>query len=328
MALEAKVSLLNQIEARIGSIVSYDSMPKIMSAISDVLEGFSLAELAGHQEEADDLLQYYLDALKVQGRSQKTIDRYAYVIGRVMESVKVPTRQVTVYHLRAYLSSEQKRGIQDSTLEGTREVISAYFNWLHREGLIDKNPTANLGAIKRPKKQKQIYSEVEKEKMDRCDLCIRDRAIIYFLRSTGCRISEALELDRDQVDLANRCVVVHGKGNKERRVYFDDLTEMLLREYLADRHDDEPALFVSLKTGARLKPGGVRAMLNKVAEKAGIEHIHPHKFRRTLATNLARRGMPIQEVASLLGHDKLDTTMQYVVLDERDKEYSYRRYAG
>ena len=137
-----------------------------------------------------------------------------------------------------------------------------------------------------------------------------------------------LELDRDQVDLANRCVVVHGKGNKERRVYFDDLTEMLLREYLADRHDDEPALFVSLKTGARLKPGGVRAMLNKVAEKAGIEHVHPHKFQRTLATNLARRGMPIQEVASLLGHDKLDTTMQYVVLDERDKEYSYRRYAG
>lgn len=328
MALEAKVSLLNQIEARIGSIVSYDSMPKIMSAISDVLQGFSLAELAGHQDEADDLLQYYLDALKVQGRSQKTIDRYAYVIGRVMESVKVPTRQVTVYHLRAYLSSEQKRGIQDSTLEGTREVISAYFNWLHREGLIDKNPTANLGAIKRPKKQKQIYSEVEKEKMDRCDLCIRDRAIIYFLRSTGCRISEAMEIDRDQVDLASRCVVVHGKGNKERRVYFDDLTEMLLREYLADRHDDEPALFVSLKTGARLKPGGVRAMLNKVAEKAGIEHIHPHKFRRTLATNLARRGMPIQEVASLLGHDKLDTTMQYVVLDERDKEYSYRRYAG
>ena len=328
MALEAKVSLLNQIEARIGSIVSYDSMPKIMSAISDVLQVFSLAELAGRQEEADDLLQYYLDALKVQGRSQKTIDRYAYVIGRVMESVKVPTRQVTVYHLRAYLSSEQKRGIQDSTLEGTREVISAYFNWLHREGLIDKNPTANLGAIKRPKKQKQIYSEVEKEKMDRCDLCIRDRAIIYFLRSTGCRISEALELDRDQVDLANRCVVVHGKGNKERRVYFDDLTEMLLREYLADRHDDEPALFVSLKTGARLKPGGVRFMLNRVAEKAGIEHVHPHKFQRTLATNLARRGMPIQEVASLLGHDKLDTTMQYVILDERDKEYSYRRYAG
>lgn len=134
-------------------------------------------------------------------------------------------------------------------------------------------------------------------------------------------------LNRDQVDLNNRCAIVHGKGNKERYIYFDKLTEELLKEYFQERKDDEPALFLG-RGNRRLQPNGVRVMLNKIAAQAGVEHIHPHKFRRTLATNLSRHGMPIQEVAAIMGHDKLDTTMRYVVLDNRDIEYSYRRYAG
>lgn len=327
MAFESKISLLNQIEKRIGSDVSFDTMPKIMSAISDILQSFEVVETVNRSNEPDDLLNVYLDALKVMGRSVKTIDRYAYVIRRMMESVKIPTRQITVYHLRSYLSKEQARGLQDSSLEGMREVFTAYFNWLHREGLIDKNPTANLGAIKRAKKQKQIYSDVENEKMDRCCMSIRDRAIVYLLRATGCRISDVTGLDRDNVDLGNRSALVHGKGNKERVVYFDDLTEMVLKEYFSERTDNNPALFIG-RFGERLQPGGVRVMLNRLAEQAGVEHIHPHKFRRTWATNAARHGMPIQEVASIMGHEKLDTTMRYITLDNKDREYSYRRFVG
>ena len=133
MAFEGKVSLLNQIEKRIGSDVAFDTMPKIMSAISDILQGFEVIETGAVNNGPDDLLDCYLDALRVQGRSPKTIDRYAYIIGRMMDTLKIPTRQITVYHLRTYLSKEQARGVQDSTLEGTREVFTAYFNWLHRE---------------------------------------------------------------------------------------------------------------------------------------------------------------------------------------------------
>ena len=183
----------------------------------------------------------------------------------------------------------------------------------------------NLGVIKVPKKEKKTYTDAELERLNWFCGNIRDRAILHFLRSTGCRISEITGLNRDQVNLELLECVVHGKGNKERTVYLDEVAGMLLAEYLNGRIDDVPALFIN-KQHDRLNPGGVRAMLNKLAEKAGVAHVHPHKFRRTLATGLARHGMPIQEVAKVLGHEKLDTTMKYVVLNKDDVKASYRRY--
>ena len=240
--------------------------------------------------------------------------------------MNVPTRSITVYHLRQYLAKEKARGISDRTLEGTRQVFSAYFNWLHREQLIDTNPTANLGAIKYPKKIKVTYSEIDIEKMKFCCKTLRDRAIICFLLSTGCRISEMIRLNREDVDLNNLECTVLGKGNKERTVFLDSVTGMLIRDYLTQRKDDSPALFIG-KRKQRLSAQGVRAMMVKLAKASAVDHVHPHKFRRTLATSLIRHGMPIQEVAAILGHDKLDTTMQYVVLDKTDVKNSYRKYA-
>ena len=144
--------------------------------------------------------------------------------------------------------------------------------------------------------------------------------------STGCRISEMTQLNRNDIDLTNLECTVLGKGNKERTVYLDPVAAMLIRDYLNERIDDYPALFIGKGTD-RISPHGVRFMLNKVAEKSSVDHVHPHKFRRTLATNLIRHGMPIQEVASILGHDKLDTTMQYVVLDKTEVKHSYMKYA-
>ena len=325
MSIEAKATLLNEVERSIGRVITAAMMPEVMSMLSDALASYSV-EVTEQHEGNDDLLDAYISALSVEGRSEKTIERYRYIIGRMMASVKTPTRQITVYHLRRYLADEKARGISDRTLESTRQVFSAYFNWLQRERLIDVNPAANLGAIKFAKKQKDIYSEVDLERMKFGAKTIRDRAIIAFLRATGCRISEMCGLDRDDVDLnALECKVL-GKGNKERVVYLDSVAGMTLRNYLDQRTDDLPALFIG-KGSERLKPGAVRKMLVHLGADANVEHVHPHKFRRTTATNLIRHGMPIQEVAAILGHDKLDTTMQYVVLDKSEIKYSYRKYA-
>ena len=322
--IDAKVSFMTQMEAGLTDTLTVDQMKKMQTVGYAILDKFDLVELEDEMEQ-DDLLDCYVSAMKVECRSQKTIDRYVYVIGKMMEFVKVPTRRVSVYHLRNYLTHEKERGICEQTLEGYREIFSAYFNWLQRESLIDRNPCVNLGVIKVPKKEKKTYTDAELERLNWFCGNIRDRAILHFLRSTGCRISEITGLNRDQVNLELLECVVHGKGNKERTVYLDEVAGMLLAEYLNGRIDDVPALFIN-KQHDRLNPGGVRAMLNKLAEKAGVAHVHPHKFRRTLATDLARHGMPIQEVAKVLGHEKLDTTMKYVVLNKDDVKASYRRY--
>ena len=322
--IDAKVSFMSQMEAGMADTLTVEQMKKMQTVGYSILDKFDLVELEDEMEQ-DDLLDCYVSAMKVECRSQKTIDRYVYVIGKMMEFVKVPTRRVSVYHLRNYLTHEKERGICEQTLEGYREIFSAYFNWLQRESLIDRNPCVNLGVIKVPKKEKKTYTDAELERLNWFCGNIRDRAILHFLRSTGCRISEITGLNRDQVNLELLECVVHGKGNKERTVYLDEVAGMILSEYLNGRIDDVPALFIN-KQHDRLNPGGVRAMLNKLAEKAGVEHVHPHKFRRTLATGLARHGMPIQEVAKVLGHEKLDTTMKYVVLNKDDVKASYRRY--
>lgn len=301
-------------------------MGKVLSALADQLARFEVEQVDAGPSQQDDLLDAYTAAMQIQGRSEKTIARYTYLIRRMMAAVKVQTREITVYHLRQYLSDEKARGLSDRTLEGTRQVFSAYFNWLQREGLIKANPTSNLGAIKCQKKIRMTYSEIDIERMKFGCKSLRDRAIVAFLLSTGCRVSEMTQLDRTDVDLASLECVVLGKGNKERTVYLDPVAGMLLKDYLASRADLYPALFIGKGT-ERITPQGVRYMLRKLEISTAVAHVHPHKFRRTLATNLIRHGMPIQEVAAILGHDKLDTTMQYVVLDKTDVKNAYRKYA-
>ena len=325
MAIDAKVSFMNQLKQQMADTLTVDQMAKMESAGFSLLDRFDITELIDDTG-PDDLLDSYVAAMQVECRSQKTIDRYVYEIGRLMAFVKVPTRRISVYHLRQYIAAEKARGIQDSTLEGLREIFTAYFNWLQRECLIDRNPTTNLGVIKCAKKEKKTYTERELERLNRCCHNLRDRAILHFLRSTGCRISEVIQLDRSVVNIDALECVVHGKGNKERTVYLDEVAAMVLSEYLDSRTDDCQALFVN-RYGERLQAGGVREMLNNLADEAQVEHVHPHKFRRTLATDLTRHGMPIQEVAKILGHEKLDTTMKYVVLNKDDIKASYRRYA-
>ena len=324
--LEAKATLLNETERELSTILTASDLSKVLSSLSDVLADFDVTSVDSSKPENDDLLDAYLSALSVQGRSPKTIERYRYVISRAKQAISVPTRSITVYHLRRYLADEKARGISDRTLEGTRQVFSGYFNWLQREGLINTNPTSNLGAIKYLKKQKDVYSDVDLERLKFGCKTLRDRAIIYFLLATGCRISEMTQLNREDINLTSMECTVLGKGNKERTVYLDPVSAMTLANYLSQRKDNHEALFVGRGT-ERITPHGVRKMLRQLGETAHVQHVHPHKFRRTRATALIRHGMPIQEVAAILGHDKLDTSMAYVVSDKADIKASYRKYA-
>lgn len=326
MSVESKAVFLNAVELEFANLLTMADTTRALAVISDVLARFDVEEVqidggAG----TDDLMQAYLSAMQIEGRSPKTVERYRYLIGKMRKALGIPTRQITVYHLRKYLADRKQDGLSDRTLEGERQVFSAYFNWLQRENLIRENPTANLGTIKSQKKVKKVYSETDIEKLKAGCKTVRDRAIIAFLLSTGCRVSEMVQLNRDDVHLDSLECTVLGKGNKERTVYLSGVAGMHLRDYLHERTDNVPALFVG-KRKERLTAGGVRRMMRELEIATNVEHVHPHKFRRTLATNLIRHGMPIQEVASILGHDKLDTTMQYVVLDKTEVQNSYRKF--
>ena len=326
MAIEAKAVLLSSLSTRLSPIVTAESRDRVLECVAQLLDGFNVEVRSDVALQQDDLLDAYISALQVEGKSAKTIERYRYVLARTLETLGVPVRGVNVYHLRRYLAEEKERGISDRTLEGYRQVFSAFFNWLQREGLIQQNPTANLGPIKYAKKIKTTYSAVDMERLKLACDSKRDKAIICFLAATGCRISEMTALNRDDVDLNNLECTVFGKGSKERTVYLDAVAGMVLREYLDERTDDHPALFIGKGTD-RITPHGVRFMMTKLQDKSMVDHVHPHKFRTTRATDLIRHGMPIQEVAAILGHEKLDTTMKYVVLDKTDIKNSYRKYA-
>ena len=326
MAIEAKAVLLSSLSARLSPIVTAESRDRVLECVAQLLDGFNVDVRSDVALQQDDLLDAYISALQVEGKSEKTIERYRYILTRTLETLGVPVRGVNVYHLRRYLADEKARGISDRTLEGYRQVFSAFFNWLQREGLIQQNPTANLGPIKYAKKIKTTYSAVDMERLKLACDSKRDKAIICFLAATGCRITEMTELNREDVDLNNLECTVFGKGSKERTVYLDAVAGMVLREYLDERTDDHPALFIGKGTD-RITPHGVRFMMTKLQNKSMVDHVHPHKFRTTRATDLIRHGMAIQEVAAILGHEKLDTTMKYVVLDKTDIKNSYRKYA-
>ena len=326
MSIADKQIMMHEIEKSLGSCMTADDLAKTMQTLSERLSVYEVQRVStdGEDAESGEFLDTFLSAKRIEGRSEKTIARYEYIIKRMCKAVGTPIRQISVFHLRKYFSDEKARGVADSTLDGNRQVLSTFFGWLQKEGLITTNPTSNLGAIKCQKKIRKPYSPVDLEKLKECCGNDRDKAIISVLLSTGCRISEVCALNRDSIDFDNMEITVLGKGNKERTVFIDDITAMLLKRYNDSRKDDSEALFAG-KGSDRLHPGGVRLMLKRLEKRSGVGNVHPHRFRRTLATNLIDRGMSIQEVASILGHEKLDTTMKYVYVSKTNVKNSYRR---
>lgn len=280
----------------------------------------------------NDVLDYktylgcFIDAKSIEGRSKQTLERYKYILNKFFEAENVAVENVTIFHLRNYLSREKERGIKDSTLNGTREIFNAFFGWLYKEGLLKINPCLNLSSIKCSKEIRFPFNDAEIEKLkDHCT-SLRDKALICFLLSTGCRVSEVCNLNIDDVNFQKLECKVLGKGNKERIVYLNEVSEMWLKKYLESRNDSSKALFAS-RRAQRLTPGGIRAKLRTISDNAGVENVHPHRFRRTLATNLINHGMSIQEVAKILGHEKIDTTMTYIYIDQENVKNAYKKFS-
>lgn len=327
MPILDKNLLIDRIEERLNDFVPANTVRRILEEISAEMTGFDVSAIPdGVDQDGEDLVALFINAKECEGKSKKTIERYEYILRGLQKAVGVPLKDVTVYHLRQFLMSEKERGIAPGTIDGKRSIYSSFYGWLHDEGLIRKNPTANLAPVKRPKEIKHPFSAVEIKKLRDNTTNLRDAALVEFLLSTGCRVSEVCSVNRSDIDFKQQKLIVNGKGSKQRTVYLDDVTCMVLQNYLRTRKDFSPALFIG-KGSDRLTADGIRRALNTIAEKAGVEGVHPHRFRRTLATNLIDHGMSIQEVAAILGHDKLDTTMTYVYVNQRNVETAYRRYA-
>ena len=298
-------------------------MRDVLEALRTAADEMDAMAMENQGQKSDDLMEAFIQAKRIEGRSEKTIEHYEYVIRKMLDGVKTPIGNITVYHLRKYMAAELERGLSENTIRGYQDVFNSLFGWLWREGLIQKNPCANIGTVKIPKIQRMPFSAAEIETIKENCKTQRDKAIICFMLASGCRIEEATKLNIKDVDMKNRECKVYGKGKKERTVYIDEVAATMLSRYLQTRKDDNEALFIG-RRGERLTPSGVRAMMKKIEKSSGVANIHPHRFRRTLATNLASKGMSIQEVAKILGHEEINTTMKYVSIKETAVKHHYQ----
>lgn len=326
-----KKMFLRDLEIKLGAFVPANDIQQILTTAGEVLIDYEMtvAKETGADADSEDLLQYFLEAKRVEGRSESTIELYGRRIRRLKDFAKVSIAKMTVFHIRSYFSAEEKRGIKASTRENDRQIFSSFFGWLTRESLIEKNPMLNVAPVKQKKVKRKPFTAIEMTKLRRAALdpkSSRNMAIILFFASTGCRVSEVCGLNRDDIDMKEQCVTVLGKGDKERKVWFDDAAALYLSSYLAEREDEEEALFIT-KFRKRMQPGGVRGMMKELEKKSGVPNVHPHRFRRTRATTLIDHGMQIQNVSHLLGHEKIDTTMDYVYIDEQNVANDFRKYA-
>lgn len=306
-----------------------EQVKKISAIINDDMVDYEVIEtcrnLAVVDTDSERMLKMFLATKKIEGCSDKTVERYAYVIRRMMDYLGMPVKDITVNTIRLYLGTLEADGKALSTIAGIRDILSSYFTWLHNESMIPSNPIVNLGKIKREKKVRQPYSKIEIEKLRLGCKTKRDRAIIEFLNSTACRVGEIVKVNIEDIDFNSHECKVLGKGNKERIVYLTDVCIYHIQEYLKERTDDLPAFLIGKGT-ERMSEGGIRFMLKEVARRAELTtNVHPHKFRRTTATALIDKGMSIQDVAAVLGHVNVNTTMTYIYSNKDKVKASFFR---
>lgn len=272
-------------------------------------------------------LQLFIIRKKTEGKSDRTLEQYQLHLSKLLQYINKPLDKITENDLFIYLAWYQKtRNVSNTYLDNMRLVFSSFFTWCNNKGYIGKNPTIGLEPIKSEKKIKKPFSDEELEKLRRTCTQERDIALIEFLYSTGVRASELISLNRNNVDFVRKTAVVFGKGSKEREVYLTATATLHLKEYLMNRADDNDALFVGLKKpNKRLTVAGLEHIIKDLGKLAGVEHCHPHRFRRTMATNVLRKGMPLEEVKELLGHTKLDTTMIYCSISRENVKYTHQR---
>lgn len=276
------------------------------------------------------LTEFFLAAKRVEGCSEKSLKYYKSTIEMMLDTLGKRIQEIETNDLREYLTNyQQEKKSSRVTIDNIRRILSSFFSWLEDEDYILKSPVRRIHKVKAASTVKETYTDEALENMrDNCDN-IRDLALIDMLASTGMRVGELVLLNREDINFAERECVVFGKGDKERIVYFDARTKIHLQNYLNSRVDSNNALFVSLRAPYdRLKIGGIEVRLRELGRQLDIPKVHPHKFRRTLATMAIDKGMPVEQLQRLLGHRRIDTTMQYAMVKQSNVKLAHKKYIG
>lgn len=299
-----------------------------------VLDAYQVEKLSRevilYDGKSEELVKRFLIIKHLSGCSEETVKTYQFHLQKMVLNLRKPLKEVKTNDMRCYLALyKEKKKISNVTLENIRLCLSSFFTWLHEEGLIAKNPMRRIKRIKSDKIIKKPFTDEELERLRMNCIRERDLAMLEFFYSTGVRVSEAIKLDRNQIDFAEKQCIVHGKGGKERIVYLSSKACIHLKKYLDSRTDDDPALFVGTrKPHKRLSKEGIETIFRGIGRRAGVEKTHPHRFRRTMATNALLRGMPLQEVKELLGHEKMDTTLIYCMIMQTSIKISHMKYVA
>lgn len=327
-----KKTLINQIQTEMSGVLNNAQRQKLREVLEHCFFNVEIVYLGNEnliQSKSNQTLkEEFLSAKQVEGCSERSVNYYSSTLDNLIKTLEKPFNQMETEDLRVYLSDYQKRNdASKQTIDNIRRILSSFFTWLEDEDYILKSPVRRIHKIKTMKQVKETYSDEALERLrDNCKT-IRDLALIDMLSSTGMRVGELVKLNRVDVDFVDRECVVLGKGSKERVVYFDARTKLHLQNYLNSRTDENEALFVSLlEPHNRLEIAGVEIMLRKLGRSLDINKVHPHKFRRTLATRAIDKGMPIEQVQKLLGHQKIDTTMEYAIVDQQNVKNSHKKY--
>ena len=318
---EKLVTILNEM----AEYLSIAQMKKLQEVL---LKNLSEAETPKTEISNAEYLQMVLDAKKIEGCSERMLQYYRVTVERLIQSIATPIRKISTEEIRSYLSGYQQiNGCSKVTVDNIRRNISSFFSWLEEEDYILKSPMRRIHKIKTKQQVKEIVSDEAIEQLrDHCT-CARDLAMIDLLYSTGIRVGELVNLNIADVNFEARECVVFGKGDKERRVYFDAKAKLHLQNYLSCRSDNNPALFVTLDAPHnRLKISGVEVRLRELGRSVNLVKIHPHKFRRTMATRAIDKGMPIEQVQKILGHSQIDTTMQYAMVNQINVKTSHQKF--
>ena len=304
---------------------------KLQEILKNTLMCYDVTENKQYENNSkQNFVELFLSAKRIEGCSERSLKYYKATIEAMLDELKIDVKHIVTDDIRGYLTDYQKKKKSSKvTIDNIRRILSSFFSWLEDEDYILKSPVRRIHKVKTGTNIKETYSDEALELMrDNCTE-LRDLAIIDILSSTGMRVGELVLINRNDIDFNERECIVFGKGSKERVVYFDARTKIHLQNYLNSRKDDNPALFVSLKSPhERLKIGGIETRLRDFGKQLGLHKVHPHKFRRTLATMAIDKGMPIEQLQKLLGHSKIDTTLQYAMVKQSNVKIAHRKYIG
>ena len=324
-----KEKVIKEIEQKMASILNNEQKEKLKEVLLYTFYNIEVTSIKDELvEDTTDYTKMFIAAKRIEGCSERTLNYYETTIKTMVDKLSKKVNSIETEDLRNYLSEYQaKNNCSKVTIDNVRRILSSFFALLEDEDYIMKSPVRRIHKVKATQTVKETYTDEELEKMRDACVEIRDLAMVDFLASTGVRVGELVNLDRVDIDMQERSCVVLGKGGKEREVYFDARTKIHLQNYLNSRIDNNPALFVSLlRPYDRLKISGVEIRLRELGKRINIKKIHPHKFRRTMATRAIDKGMPIEQVQVLLGHRKIDTTLQYAMVNQNNVRNSHKKF--